>query len=165
MFRPRLETVEETADQIVLRERPLYFPRIVFWAISTAPLSFSVRAFLDRDLQRACFAAVIFAMFFACGALAAVESTISITRVSGVFRIRRNLWWWARENEYSADDILTVFEEQTIKGNRLRSGRTKNVMLFLEYAALDGRAAMLNRFLHTARKSGKQASARNPLVD
>ena len=107
-------------------------------------------------------------MFFATGLSALVASTFCISRSAGTLSIERKLLWWASVKEYPANDILTVFEGRTIKGNRLmmrlRSGQVKRFAIYSVYAPLDAQAAMVNSLLHEARLSAGQAAARNPFV-
>jgi hypothetical protein len=171
MFRPRLKTIEQTADQTVLRENPVYFAAIFPIAISLLPIAVWVGVPESRSLSvlGVLFGLVGFTMFFATGLSALVTSTFCISRASGTLRIKRKLLWWDREKEYFANDVLTVFEDHTIKGNRLmmrlRSGQVKRFTIYAEYAALDAQAGMVNCLLHEARLSEFQSPARNPLVN
>jgi hypothetical protein len=171
MFRPRLKTIEQTADQTVLRENPVYVAAIFPIAISLLPIAVWVGVPESRSLSvlGVLFGLVGFTMFFATGLSALVTSTFCISRASGTLRIKRKLLWWAREKEYFANDVLTVFEDHTIKGNRLmmrlRSGQVKRFTIYAEYAALDAQAGIVNSLLHEARLSGVQSPARNPLVN
>ena len=171
MFRPRLKTIEQTADRTVLRENPVYVAAIFPFAVSLLPIVVwvGVPEFRSLSVFGVFFGLVQFTMFFAAGLSALVTSTFSVSRTSGTLRIHRKLLWWARDKEYFANDVLTVFEDHTIRGNRLmmrlRSGQVKRFTIYGEYAPLDAQAGMVNSLLHEARLSGVQSSARKPLVN
>ena len=171
MFSPRVKTIEQTADRTVLRERPVYAACVVPFAISFLPVAMWIASpdFRTTSVIGISVALIGFAMFFATGLSALVTSTFCISRASGTLTIKRKLLRWSIEKEYSANDILTVFEDRTIKGNRLimrlRSGQVKRFSIYGVYAALDAQAGMVNGLLHEARLSGVQAAARNPFVN
>jgi hypothetical protein len=171
MFWPRLKTIEQTADQTVLKENPVYAASVIPFLMSLLPVALWVGVPDARSLGVfGIFLGLLgFMMFFATALTALVISTFSISRAAGTLRITRKLLWWAIEKEYSANEILTVFEDRTIKGNRLmmrlRSGQEKRFAIYAVYAPLDAEAAMVNSLLHEARLSAGQAAARNPLVD
>jgi hypothetical protein len=171
MFWPRLKTIEQTPDLTVLRENPVYFAGVIPFLISLVPLAIllEVPEIRGEGAPAALLAFAMFVMFFSVGLSTFVSSTFSIDRTAGILRIERKLLWWTRKKEYSVFGILTVFEDRTIRGNRLmmqlRSGQVKRFCIYTVYAPLDAQAAMLNGLLHAARQSTPQPPALNPPIN
>ncbi|HTB10661.1 MAG TPA: hypothetical protein VK752_03775 [Bryobacteraceae bacterium] len=171
MFWPRLKTIEQTEDQTILQEPPVYVACVIPLIISLLPVAIWAESPGVRRVGALAFviAFCAFAMFFAVGMASLVTSTFYISRARGTLMVKRKLLGWTRENEYSANDVLTVYEDRSIKGNRLmmrmRSGQVKPLTIYQVYAPLDGQAGMLNSLLHEARQSRTQSTGLNPLID
>jgi len=155
-LRDALESVEQTKDQIVLREKPHYLFGIFFCSLGLLPFGLGVRdAWFAHDLSKLAFGGFLCACFLALALYASVESTFYVSRVLGAIRVTRRLIWLTFERSYSVDEVSQVFERKTLKGNGLRmklvSGEKKSLTLFTEYASLDTQIGMLNHFIHAAR--------------
>ena len=154
--REALEWVEQTKDQIVLREKPHYLIGIFFCSMALIMIGFGFRdARVTPDPIKTVFDGFLCACFLALALYASVESTFYLSRVLGTLRVTRRLIWLTFERSYSVDEVSQVFERKTLKGNGLRmqlvSDEKKSLTLFTEYASLDTQIGMLNHFIHAAR--------------
>lgn len=165
---PRLKTIEQTTERMVLREHPLYFSAIIPFVFSTVPLFALATVEELRQVPFTFMLPIVSLMFFTVTLSGLVNSTFCISRTSGTLRITRNVLWWNKEKTYPVSDVLTIFETRTIKGNRLmmqlRSGEVKRFALYMRYGPRDAEAAAVNQYLHRARESGAQTAAGNPFV-
>jgi hypothetical protein len=165
---PRLKTIEQTTERMVLREHPLYFSAIIPFVFSTVPLFALATVHELRQVPFAFMLPLVSMMFFAVTLFGLVDSTFCISRTSGTLRITRKFLWWSMEKTYPASDVLTIFEARSIKGNRLmmhlRSGEVRRFALYMQYGPRDAEAAAVNQYLHWVRESGSQASAGDPFV-
>lgn len=147
--------IEETATETTFRERRLYVSLIFLSALALAAAALIVYGFLIREPLVSVFGAIVSTLFLGCALLSSIDSKFYVSRVTRTLRIERKLLWWKQVRQYSADAVVTVYEEQGLKGNllrmQLRSGQVKMFTFFRVYRPLDERAAEVNRALYAAR--------------
>jgi len=156
-----LENIEETKDQIILREKPHYLFGTAFCALAVFFGSYTRSSWTSHNLPESLVISCFPLFAGAMGLYGSVQSTLKANHKEGTLRVERKLGWFRFERCFLAKNISRVFERKTLKGNglavELSSGISRGLTLFTEYSALSGQAGALDHLLQAARHNGCQS--------